>query len=71
MCLLTYAFVYLFSLVGGRPIDEQFHCRETKTVFAIIKFCLYVMYIRYCVRAAPKFGKHPSLFSFHKEQKYM
>ena len=28
---------------------------------------LYTSYIRYGVRAAPKLGKHASLFSYHNE----
>ena len=28
---------------------------------------VYTSYIRYGVRAAPKFGKHASLFSYHNE----
>ena len=32
---------------------------------------VYASYIRYGVRAAPKFGKYASLFSFHKEQEYI
>ena len=31
---------------------------------------VYTSYIRYGVRAAPKFGKHASLFSHHKDKKY-
>ena len=32
---------------------------------------VYTSYIRYGVRAAPMFGKHALLFSYHKEQKYI
>ena len=52
---------------GVTPDMGSFHaqCRETKSVFDII---LYTSYIRYNDRAAPKFGKHTLLFSYHKEQ---
>ena len=32
---------------------------------------VYTSYIRYGVRAAPKFGKHTSLVSYYKGEKYV
>ena len=32
---------------------------------------VYTSYIRYGVRAGPKFGKHASLFSYYKRKKYV
>ena len=32
---------------------------------------VYTSYIRFGVQAAPKFGKHTSLFSYHKDKNYL
>ena len=32
---------------------------------------VYKSYIRYGIRAVPKFGKQASLFSYHKDKKYV
>ena len=32
---------------------------------------VYTSYVRYDVRAVPNFGKHASLFTYHKDKKYV
>ena len=55
-CYALFAFLLcsFYSLSGNTPCKLSF---------------LYTSYIRYGVRAALKFGKHASLFSYHKDKK--
>ena len=63
------------SFILGQLIDNLVKIKKEES-FSVGKQspCLlsfvYTSYIRYGVRDAPKFGKHASLFSYHKEQKY-
>ena len=51
-------------IVPGRSSDIS-HCRETHHYIDYIMYNNNMSYNRYCVRAAPKFGKHVSLFAYH------
>ena len=49
-------YIHVYTVGNHTPCKLSFVCMS---------------YIRYGVGAAPKFGKHESLFSYHKEKNYI